>query len=193
VTITQSGSLNLTATPGTITCNGGTTSVTLAATGGTSPYTYGGTTTNLTAGTYNFTVTDAAGCSAATTITITQPPPITTTQAVTNVTCNGASNGSVVITPAGGTPGYTITPAQTGLAAGTYTFTVTDSKGCTATTSVTITQPPLITTTQAVTNVTCNGARQWLSYNNTKRWNTRLYHHSCTNRSCCRYVYIYSN
>jgi hypothetical protein len=94
VTITQSGSLNLTATPGTITCNGGTTSVTLAATGGTSPYTYGGTTTNLTAGTYNFTVTDAAGCSAATTITITQPPPITTTQAVTNVTCNGASDGS---------------------------------------------------------------------------------------------------
>jgi hypothetical protein len=100
VTITQSGSLNLTATPGTITCNGGTTSVTLAATGGTSPYTYGGTTTNLTAGTYNFTVTDAAGCSAATTVTITQPPPITITQAVTNVTCNGASGGSVVITPA---------------------------------------------------------------------------------------------
>jgi hypothetical protein len=107
-------------------------SVVITPAGGTPGYTITPAQTGLAAGTYTFTVTDSKGCTATTSVTITQPPPITTTQAVTNVTCNGASNGSVVITPGGGTPGYTITPAQTGLAAGTYTFTVTDSKGCTS-------------------------------------------------------------
>src|SRR5688572_32056600 len=48
---------------------------------------------------------------------------LTATTSVTNVLCNGASTGSVVITPSGGVVPYTITPAQTGLAAGNYTFT----------------------------------------------------------------------
>ena len=66
-------------------------------------------------------------------VTITQPAAITATTAITNVACNGASTGSVVITPAGGVGPYTITPAQTGLAAGSYTFTVKDANNCTLT------------------------------------------------------------
>ena len=54
-------------------------------------------------------------------------------------------NGSVVITPSGGVGPYTITPAQTGLAAGTYNFTVTDANNCTLIVPVTITQPAAIT------------------------------------------------
>ena len=63
-----------------------------------------------------------------------------------------------MITPAGGVGPYTISPAQTGLAAGSYTFTVTDANNCTITVPVTITQPAAITATTAITNVKCNGA-----------------------------------
>ena len=65
-----------------------------------------------------------------------------------NIACKGASTGSVVITPGGGViqgggnpPVYNITPAQTGLSAGIHVFTVTDARGCTATTSANITEP----------------------------------------------------
>src|SRR5207253_11444060 len=89
---------------------------------------------------------------------ITQPAAITATTAITNVTCNGASSGSVVITTSGGVGPYTISPAQTGLSAGNYTFTVTDANNCSSTVPVTITQPAAITSTAAVTDVACDGA-----------------------------------
>lgn len=53
----------------------------------------------------------------------------------------GGNSGSVTITPSGGTPPYTITPSQTGLTAGNYTFTITDSKGLTTTINATIKEP----------------------------------------------------
>src|SRR6185503_9540135 len=125
--------------------------------GGTAPYTITPAQTGLAAGSYTFTVTDASGCTLSVPVTITQPAAITATTAITNVTCDGGATGSVVITPAGGVGPYTITPAQTGLAAGSYTFTVTDASGCTLAVPVTITQPAAITATTAITNVTCNG------------------------------------
>lgn len=71
--VEQPQQLILTVTPGTISTYGGTTSVALSATGGTSPYTFTGPTSNVTAGTYTYTVTDAHGCSDINTITISQP------------------------------------------------------------------------------------------------------------------------
>ncbi|TAH42166.1 MAG: hypothetical protein EYC69_06425, partial [Bacteroidetes bacterium] len=68
--------------------------------------------------------------------------------------CSGGSNGSVIITPSGGTAPYTISGATTGLTAGTYSFTVTDDNGCTATCSVTINEPSLISSSYMVT--ACN-------------------------------------
>ena len=127
-------------------------------TGGVGPYTITPAQTGLAAGSYTFTVKDANNCTITVPVTITQPAAITATTAITNVKCNGASTGSVVITPTGGVGPYTITPAQTGLAAGTYTFTVKDANNCTITVPVTITQPAAITATTAITNVTCNGA-----------------------------------
>jgi hypothetical protein len=47
---------------------------------------------------------------------------------------------------------YTITPAQTGLAAGIYTFTVKDANNCTITVPVTITQPTAITVSASAGN-----------------------------------------
>ena len=75
--------------------------------------------------------------------------------AQTNVNCNGQSTGSATVTPVGGATPFTYswnsTPVQTtqtatGLAAGTYTATVTDNNGLTATATATLTQGTTITT-----------------------------------------------
>ena len=85
----------------------------------------------------------------------------------------------MVITPSGGVGPYTITPAQTGLAAGSYTFTVKDANNCTITVPVTITQPAAITATTSITNVLCNGARldRWLLHQAAELDRTRLRQH----------------
>ena len=159
VTITQPTTLTATAAVTNILCNGASTgSVVITPTGGVGPYTISPAQTGLAAGNHTFTVTDANGCSITVPITITQPSTLTATTAVTNILCNGASTGSVVITPTGGVGPYTITPAQTGLAAGNHTFTVTDANGCSITVPITITQPTTLTATAAVTNILCNGA-----------------------------------
>jgi gliding motility-associated-like protein len=178
VTLTTTSLSLTTAVTANVKCNGGATgSGNVTASGGTSPYTYSwstipvqtsSTATGLTAGTYTVTVTDKTGCTNTASITITQPPLLTATAgAATNVKCNGGNNGSDIVTAAGGTPAYTYswntipvqtTSTATGLTAGTYTCTVTDANGCTVTTSVTITQPPVLTaTTGPATNVKCNG------------------------------------
>jgi gliding motility-associated-like protein len=147
----------------------GTITVTL--TGGTAPFASvwsdGITTqnrTNLAAGTYSLTITDANGCTATTSATISQPTDIIITETHQNVDCNGNSTGSIDATASGGTGPYTYawssgpaTEDLTGLAASTYILTVTDSKNCTKTLSVAITEPTLLTATTSHTNVTCNG------------------------------------
>ena len=159
ITITQPAALTATFTQTNVLCNGTSTgSVVITPAGGTGPYTITPAQTGLNAGLHTFTVTDANGCSISVPITITQPAALTATFTQTNVLCNGSSTGSVVITPAGGTGPYTITPAQTGLNAGLHTFTVTDANGCSTTVPVTITQPAALTATFTQTNVLCNGA-----------------------------------
>jgi hypothetical protein len=133
-------------------CNGAADgSATVTLTGGTPPFTYSNTggvflqTSNavsvfngLAAATYNFTVTDGAGCSINQSVTITQPPALQISGLVVNAS-NNLSNGSITVTVTGGTPPYSFswnTGANTenlsGLGAGTYTLTVTDANGCTA-------------------------------------------------------------
>lgn len=175
VTITQPSALTTTINPvNNITCNGLTNgSATANGNGGTPGYTYswspsGGssaTASNLGVGTYTVVITDANSCTSSQTVTITQPSLLSTTGSQINISCNGGTNGSATVTPSGGTTGYTYlwTPSggtnQTaaGLSQGTYTVTVTDANGCTATRSFTITQPPAMTTTGSQTNVSCFG------------------------------------
>ncbi|MGH2667420.1 T9SS type A sorting domain-containing protein, partial [Flavobacterium sp.] len=85
--------------------------------------------------------------------TITEPNAlVASATAQTNVSCNGGANGSATVTVSGGTPGYTYSWAPTGgtaatatgLAAGTYTVTVTDANGCSDTESFTITEPAVL-------------------------------------------------
>jgi len=134
--------------------NGGAS---VTATGGTPSYSYlwnTGTTTssiaNLTAGSYTVTVSDSHGCSASASITVSQPlSAVSVSMSKTDVTITGGSNGIATANPSGGTPGYTFvwstgatTQTITGRTAGTYTVTVTDSHGCTASNNITINQPP---------------------------------------------------
>ncbi len=159
-----------------VACNGAATgAATVSASDGTPGYTYswapsGGTAataSGLTAGTYTVTVTDANGCQATQSFTITEPTAISTaTGTQTNVSCNGGTNGTASVTPSGGAPGYTYSwspsggtnAIATGLAAGTYTVTVTDANGCTATRDYTLTEPTAISTaTGSQTNASCNG------------------------------------
>ncbi|MHA3789563.1 T9SS type A sorting domain-containing protein [Flavobacterium hauense] len=181
-TITQP-SQALSITPNTsqvnVSCFGGTNgSATIAVNGGTGTYTYSwnttpvqtnATATGLTAGTYSVTVTDANGCTLSNSFTITQPAALVATAGPqTNVSCFGAANGSAAVNVTGGTGAYSYswntTPVQTaatasGLAAGSYTVTITDANGCTTTQMFTITQPQQLTAgVNNFTNVLCFGA-----------------------------------
>jgi gliding motility-associated-like protein len=147
ITMDVSGVIN-------VLCNGQSTgSATVSASGGTAPYTYswspgnlsGATQNALAGGNYQVTATDAAGCTATTTVTIGQPEAlVVTVQDVTNVTCAG-DDGAATVAVSGGTPGYTIAWSNggsgatiSGIGQGTYTATATDASGCTASTTVTI-------------------------------------------------------
>src|SRR6185312_15136800 len=157
-------------------CNGASTgSATANATGGTGAYTYawtpsGGTNaiaSNLSAGTYTVTVHDANGCSATASAIITQPAAAlsVTTGGIINDKCNGGSTGSATANPLGGTVPYTFAWTPSGgtnatasnLSAGTYTVTVTDANGCTATASAIITQPLAIAIAGSSTPSACGG------------------------------------
>lgn len=160
--------------------NNGSASVTNPS-GGTPPFTFSWNTnpiqttqiaTNLKAGMYTVTVTDSKGCTSSSNVTITQPSAISnvTANTLNNVGCFGGNNGSASVTnPTGGTPPYTyqwntnpiqVTRIAYDLSAGTYMVTVTDSKGCSATSSVTITQPQQLSNVNASTlqHVKCSGA-----------------------------------
>jgi hypothetical protein len=152
-------------------CNG---TATVTASSGTPPYTYswsptGGTSataTSLCAGSYTVKVTDNIGTTLNKTVVITQPTGITIGLTPSNVSCNGANDGSIYASTSGGTGPYTYSWSPSGgtsqtassLAPGAYTIHVTDSKGCTANQTGTITQPAVLTVSMTPTNVTCYGS-----------------------------------
>ncbi|WP_396169939.1 beta strand repeat-containing protein, partial [Flavobacterium sp.] len=154
-TITQPTALVASATPSTILCNGGSSSVVVTATGGTTPYTGTNTFTHA-AGAYSYTVTDFKGCTSTATGTISQPAVLTATAAAGVIACNGGTT-DVTVSPVGGTAPYTISPSTIGLTAGTYSFTITDFNNCTTTADVTITQPDALTATATADSIACNG------------------------------------
>ena len=121
---------------------------------------------NLGPGTYNIVVVDDSSCTTTYTanpVTLAWPPQLViNTLAVDNVVCNGAATGDITVSASGGSPGYSyrwsntgVTPAISGLSAGVYTVTVTDSHFCTATEVVSITQSSPLLLNASKGNVLC--------------------------------------
>ncbi|MBE8727599.1 T9SS type B sorting domain-containing protein [Flavobacterium hungaricum] len=180
------GELNCTTTPNasiTVTITGGTSGFTYKVRKGTGSY---GSSTAVTgssfvytgantADTYYFEITDSKGCVVTVSAIVNTIVNPTVDAQKVDATCNGASTGSVQLAGAGGSGGYsylfyssTTTPVPTafitqsnytGLAAGTYSYQVMDSKGCkSAVGTITITQPTTLTATASATTFTCNAS-----------------------------------
>lgn len=133
--------------------SGGDGSICGNASGGTSPYIYywlpmgnvGACVTNLIAGNYTMCVTDAKNCVACSTAIVNEPTPIQVNELVTQASCVSCCDGNVQIQVSGGTPAYAInySPA-TPSCPGTYSYNVTDAKGCTYYDSVLVSYPTLL-------------------------------------------------
>jgi gliding motility-associated-like protein len=157
-------------------CNG---TATASVTGGTAPYTYlwaPGTITgqgtpvasDLCAGSYTLTVTDAAGCSVVSTFTVSTPAGIDATGTVTNATCASTCNGAIDVVTTGGLPPYLFTwspappsgqgtPNVSGLCPGVWTLQITDAAVCDTVLVFTVGSPSAIIPNDTFTNETCNG------------------------------------
>src|SRR4030095_12936439 len=169
-------------------CAGPTGSIDLAVTGGTSPYTFSWTgpggfnetsedISNLAAGGYTVTITDASGCFITATITVGQVnSTLTQTSTVTSASCAG-SGGAIDLTITGGTSPYTYSWTGPGgfnetsedisnLTAGDYTVTATDANGCAVTETITVGQAAnTIAQTSTVTEASCSGPTRAIDLN----------------------------
>ncbi|MCX6271876.1 MAG: T9SS type A sorting domain-containing protein [Bacteroidetes bacterium] len=170
--VTEPDLLAIDAAVNQVKCPGGNDgSITSTISGGTPPFVFSwndGTDTlqrdNLTAGTYFLTVTDSLGCSLEVDFTVFQPDPFAFNENVTNISCNGRTDGSISLAVSGGTGPYTYlwSTGQTDemidtLGIGDYTVTITDDHLCAAETTFTITQPEVLAATLNPTNISCFG------------------------------------
>ncbi len=162
------------------TCNGDADgSIDALAIGGTPGYMYdwgGGNTDplldNITAGSYPITITDFNNCTFETTIDLGEPDVFLATiniDSTNNITCNGEQDGQIYINYTGGNgpaitydwPGNiapTTSNIASGLSAGTYIVTVSDSKGCEDIVQYTVTEPiPIFAVIPTPLPPLCNG------------------------------------
>ncbi len=133
--------------------------LTAASTTGNNPFSYlwsNGATmqtvSGLAAGNYAVTVTDDEGCTGTATTEIEENPPISSNASILPVRCFGLSNGAISLSIGGGTSPLSIlwengsnSTIRNNLAAGNYSYSVTDAIGCTISNTVTVSQPDPLT------------------------------------------------
>lgn len=149
ITVIEPAAIVYTVQSAPISCFGGTATATILASGGTAPYTYrinskkaqtSNVFSNLKAGSYLMTITDASGCSLASSFSITQPTKLKLliTEKI-RPSCIGATNGSIVVNAVGGTGAYeysfnngtySANSSFINLSAGDYTIAARDANGC---------------------------------------------------------------
>lgn len=160
-------------------CSGTSTTYSVAAVSGATTYTWnlpsgwtGTSTTNSisvtsgsSSGNISVIANNACGSSNPATLAVSGST-YTLSSNVTNVSCNGGSNGSAIITPSGGSSPFTYSWSPSGgssatasnLSAGNYVVTTTDNTGCIATASVTISQPVALVASAGSAQSVCNGS-----------------------------------
>ncbi|MBI2966994.1 MAG: T9SS type A sorting domain-containing protein [Bacteroidetes bacterium] len=162
VSVNTSANMTISTTTLNATCSQSNGSAIVTVSGGSPSYTYiwsnGGssqTISGLAAGTYNVTVTDAAGCTvktdffSAAVVSSTSTLPVVVTPV--NATCSTCPDGSATATLTGGTSPFTYAwsngstaSSATGLLPGNYTVTMTDGAGCTGNQSFVISYPVVL-------------------------------------------------
>lgn len=144
--------------------------------GGTPPYVYSWNSgafntedlSGISAGAYGLVVTDNKGCTALESIVLTEPTAISSTVVGVNVNCYLGTDGSVNLTPTGGTPPYSYSWSNSTFTMGSsedlinvpaesYTVEITDVNGCIAANIQDVFEPSEITTSITSTNVSCYG------------------------------------
>jgi uncharacterized protein (DUF2141 family) len=158
-----------------ITCYGSTDgSISLNISSGISPYNYswsnGANTAsinNLSAGSYDVIVTDAAGCTGTlNNIIVNEPLEIQTSSNISAVNCYGSADGSISLNITSGISPYTYswsngatTASINNLIVGSYDVFVTDAAGCTSTlNNIIINEPLEIQTSSNISAVSCYGS-----------------------------------
>jgi len=147
-------------------CNNTNGTITVSATGGTTPYTGTGVNSEPS-GTYTFTVTDNNGCTSSVSQSITQPTAVTYTATLTNnSTCTSTHIGSIAITATGGTGtkvysdnggiSYQGASLFSTLVSASYVVYAKDSNGCLSapSTRVIATNPGITITSDPIVNAT---------------------------------------
>ncbi|MCB0558911.1 MAG: S8 family serine peptidase [Lewinellaceae bacterium] len=178
VSISAPAPLNLQASATATSCSGAQDGTALVqASGGQPPYSYHWSngantqqTTGLAAGNYSVTVTDQSSCSATTSVGISTANPITASLLITNSTCQGAANGSILANVNGGTGSYSYAwsngangPLASGLDPGVYQLSISDENSCSITkTAVLGTSSPLVLFAQGE-DASCAGANDGLA------------------------------
>ena len=131
---------------------------------------------SLGAGNYQIVVSDANGCTIGAVVSVnnTNAPVIQSTN-VTNVSCFGGNNGSIIINANGGTGvlqysinnvvTYSLNNTYTSLPPGSYSIQVVDAAGCIATSNVLITEPDELLFNTTSTPSTCGNANGQLTFN----------------------------
>ena len=107
----------------------------------------------LLPGPYMLTVTDANNCTRTETVLVDEPPAISiTVDELIAPSCFGDEGGAILITASGGSGEFSYSwnnglgtlEDPTGILAGAYTVSVTDSNGCTAMEMISLSQPPAL-------------------------------------------------
>ncbi|MBI1224290.1 MAG: T9SS type A sorting domain-containing protein [Bacteroidetes bacterium] len=157
------GDLSLDNSSGTVSChpdNGVSDDgwIAVQALSGTAPFAWqwqGGQTdsllSNLTAGTYLVSVTDASGCTKSTSIVLSSPTVLTLDIEGSDISCFGNMDGEASVQVSGGTPSYQfdwsngqIDQTAQQLDAGWHVVSITDVNGCTDTTGILVSEPDLL-------------------------------------------------
>ena len=121
--------------------------------------------TGLTAGMHQVVMTDTNGCEVVCKVTINQNTHIFFKASVDNAGCNGGCDGRIITNAAGGVAPYTYiwsngetTEKIKKLFAGSYTLTITDSKGCTRSKTFVVKQPAALALAITKTDESAPGA-----------------------------------